>query len=224
MGNRVEIVVPSCWGYRDAWGPFSALLKRFWKDHPRYTLITDRYDSPNGWEGDIINLGRDYGWAKNLANGITIRSEFYILMQEDFFINDEVDHERIVALVEWMESDREIACTRLMPCPGPDTPYSEVVGLIDLRAPYRVSCQAAIWRRDSLLEILSRPEIQSAADFEILGTMGKPPGIYASVPVGNPAIPYLVSAIGRGKWSQDAVKLCNRLGVPIDLSMRPVER
>jgi len=35
--------------------------------------------------------------------------------------------------------------------------------------------------------------------------------------------PYLVSAISRGQWNPDAIKLCEANNIPIDASRRPIE-
>jgi hypothetical protein len=47
--------------------------------------------------------------------------------------------------------------------------------------------------------------------------------VFLSVKVSNPAINHFVTAIKRGRWFYDAVALCKKEGIYIDVSKRPVE-
>lgn len=221
----MDIVVASCVKYSDAWGPFVALFRRFWPSCPyRLILLTDGLDRQ--WNGDrVINLGADQWWSKNLEIGLSgLHSDHVLLMQEDFFLSGPVDEAFIHARMHLLQQDPAIVCFRLMPCPGSDISLDNDFGAIAQDAPYRVSCQAAIWRREFLCWLLS--QTRDCADFELNGTKltRDLPETFLSVcrdRIPWP-LPYLVSAISRGVWNPDAIALCQKFKIPIDLSKRPV--
>jgi hypothetical protein len=115
-----------------------------------------------------------------------------------------------------------------MPCPGPDFPIEDdpETGEIAPGAPYRVSCQAAIWKVVLLRKILDRT--MGASSFELQGTRvaRSYPERFLSVKRERQPwpFPYLVSGITRGLWNPDALELFRRLEIPVDLSLRAVHR
>ena len=224
------VIVPSTTHYSDAWGPFVALFRKFWPDCPyKLVLITDFKSDP--WDGDdAIVIGRDYGWCKNLVRGLNeIKSDHVIMLQEDFFLNAPTDTAYIQKALE-MTIDKNLACFRLYPCPGPDWPLGDDYGLISVGKPYRVSCQAAIWSREELYEIAGHPQINSPREFEIDGTnfVNSEHTVcqYYSVKRDPNQWPlqYYCSAITRGEWNPDAVTFVKSLGIPINNSRRPTQR
>lgn len=224
--NSTLIAVISCYAYRDAWRPFIDLLRRFWPDCPyQVVLVTDQAGSAlydvYGWDY-IHQCGSDLGWAKNLLHFFSTldeRTQNILLMQEDFFITELVDTTKI----KLADDAAKLAhCVRIYPCPGPDTKLTDDFGLIAEDAPYRVSCQAAVWNREHLTSILDK--VNTPFEFEIEGTKLKLKGTYLSVYREKKyPLSYICSAISRGKWNPDAIKLCQTLGIDIDTTMRPIE-
>ena len=94
-------------------------------------------------------------------------------------------------------------------------------------ADYRLSLQAAVWDKQTLLELLREGE--SAWELELNGTkrtndLGAP---FLSV-IGDSPIPYFCTGVVKGKWVKEAVKLCETEGIEVDLTARsmqtPVDR
>jgi hypothetical protein len=221
--SNMEIVVASCRAYSDAWEPFQALFRKFWKDCPYHvTLVTDFADER--WRGRFLQAGTDLGWSRNLIHGLSlVQSEHVLLMMEDFFLNDKVDNQIIWQALKTFQTDGKVQCIRLMPCPGPDgEDYNEYFGRITIGAPYRVSCQTAIWRKSSLERLLRLTN--DAWSFEIDGTNMRTEGDFLSVYRKQPfPFSYYNSAINRGKWNPGALEFCRNNGVSVDTSRRPVE-
>ena len=115
-------------------------------------------------------------------------------------------------------------CLRLYPCPGPDLPCLDnpEVGEISKGADYRLSLQTAIWQKQTLLELLREGE--SAWELEINGTKRSN---NLDVPfmcvTGDSPIPYFCTGVVRGKWVREAVELCEREGIEVDLTVRSVQ-
>lgn len=225
----MQIVVPSTTHYSDAWGPFVALFRKFWPDCPYpLTLITDTKTDP--WDGDeAIVIGEDKGWCKNFALGLEkVDAEFVLMMQEDFLLNSVPDIAFIVKALKILLDNDRADCFRLYPCPGPEIPIGDDYGLLKPGAPYRVSCQSAIWRKSALSEILQR--FNTPREFEINGTefvnTNKADRYYFSV-MREPnkwPLQYYCSAITRGEWTPDSVEFVKSHGIPIDTSRRPTMR
>lgn len=222
----MKIVVASCSSYSDAWGPFISLFRKYWPNcEYDVVLVTDGGPYEKGLWTRIESTkdGKDYGWNENLANFIeSDDSDIILLMQEDFFINAPVNVDLIKKGYNYIRRSLATTCLRLMPCPGPDYQLDGTFGIIDSNAAYRVSCQAALWEPDELARILRQTNCIS--DFEISGSKKSGNGIFLSVYRNHyPPLPYIVSAISRGKWNPDAIKLCQQEGIEIDTTRRPID-
>lgn len=204
------------------------MIEVFWPDRPWPATLVSDVDAPDrhgGWDR-IITFGRDLSWSKNLHTALgRTASSHVLLMQEDFFLSGKVDTAFIREAISVSEADKRIGCFRLTPCPGASKPFDgKRWGEHERGVPYRVSCMSAVWSLDYLARICGKTH--GAADFEIQGTelsLTEPESVLA-VNVGEHPIPHLASAISRGKWNPDALKLCNTWGVKVDQSRRLVDR
>jgi hypothetical protein len=232
----MKILVASCRNYSDAWTPFTTLFDRFWPgcDYPR-VIYSDRPDvmpaavtETNGFMPRIgsfyIHEIHDEGWNRNLLNVLRGESvECVAVFQEDFFVCYPVNGKRIRE-IEIFLIDSDYDCCRLYPCPGGDENLEIYPGIgeIGSMAPYRASCQVAIWKRPKLIELLERLlanrwnkiqefEINGSRlidDFKLCGVIRK----------GHPEtwpLCYHCSAIANGRWMQGAIKFCQEQGVPL---------
>lgn len=227
----MKIIVPTCQAYSDAWEPFYGLMRKFWPDNPYPVyLVTDHmpYVKPDIKGLSAIFLNWDYGWCKNILKAIEKVSQYdqepILILQEDFFFSAPVDQSLINSALSLLAADPRAAFVRLMPCPGPDMAFNTDFGRIDYKAAYRISCQATIWQKDALVTVLESVG-GTAIDFEVKGQSVPMEGYnfycaYRNLPF---RFPYLVSAISRGQWNPDAIRICNENNVPIDSSRRPIE-
>jgi len=89
-----------------------------------------------------------------------------------------------------------------------------------------------MWKKESMLEIVDPAE--SVWDFELIGVKRaeKLDGMFLCVEVdekgapleeGDYPITYYCTAINRGKWRREAVKIIRNHGFKVDLSARPQE-
>jgi hypothetical protein len=84
---------------------------------------------------------------------------------------------------------------------------------------YRVSTQAAIWRKDTLLGLCR--EDWTAWQFEVLGSPSSDLLREPFWSVRRPILHYRQS-VQRGKWLPEGLAICRDAGVGIDLTRRPV--
>lgn len=219
------IVVPSCDAYEDAWLPFFSFFFKYWPDCPfPVYLITDSktYNDPRV---TTLALGQDFGWANNMKIALDkIPEKYFLYFLEDVFMEKKVDTSRILRLLERVKKEN-ISCLRLFPEPGADLPYGDdkELGLIAKDAPYRVSTMTAIWPKDAFIRLLKPGE--NAWQMELDGTKRSVDmdELFLSVWPGDYPIDYFATAIKKGYWIYDAVKMCEREGVKADFTKRPVE-
>lgn len=209
----MRIAVLTCEKYADAWPAFTALFRKFWPDCPY----------PMAFHSDRPGES----WCSVLARCAKESDEAVIVMQEDMFLNAPVRQELIEYALEQM-GIHGAGCVRLYPCPGSNQDYGDpYFGIVKKGTKYLISCQASIFRADYLYTIASQCDDHGeASSFEIQGSWianGLPDTVLAFNRDVKPwPIVYIASAISRGLWNPDAIRLCEANGIPLDLSMRGV--
>lgn len=226
----MEVIVPTCSGYRDTWEPMHRLLDTYWPDCPwPIRVVTDIRPGDAGedpfapFPGGIA-VGRDRGWTGNLVAALRDRDarSVILLLQDDFFLTARVRTDVLHAAARLVASDPEVGCLRLYPCPGPadGVERGEVLGLpwgeVWPGEAYRISCQAALWRVGYLRRALACGT--TAMEFELTGSQrcGAWPERVLGLLRGNPLpwpLEYLCSGITRGRWNPDALRLMEANGI-----------
>lgn len=228
----MKVVMISCWNYRDAWKPFFALLEKFWPDHPQAWLLTDELqpgaDVPDNVQVYCAPSTPRWSWCEVLAGfAREVSDEPILLFQEDFFLTSPVRMDLIQRALEQLEQKKKAGSVRLYPCPGGDTDYGDPhFAIIERGTPYRISCQATIWRPSFLLKIAER--FNTTIDFELCGTPfadSLPDPVLAFKRDAQPwPLEYICTGIVRGEWNPDARRLCEQHGIDVDWSRRPFQR
>lgn len=242
------IVVPSCISFSDTWSPFAALLRRFWRDLPQewpLHLLTDGRPDEALAAGDGT-VARDFdflhaagampSWSARLRWLLASQlpgERVVLMLQDDMFLMGAPHTAAVRAAAELVLRGGDIGSVRLNPCPGPadEFPVAEVagvpLGLVKRGEPYRVSCQATVWRSDFLARGLAcvPANERSPSDFEYHATRAAEHWTERVLCVprsyGNRVLPHFTTAIISGKWHPDALALCAREGVAVK-STRPV--
>ena len=224
--NDFAVVVSSCDKYQDLWTPFFTLFFRYWPDcpYPIY-LISNDLEYPDS-RVNAIKIGEDRDWSSSmLAAMALIPHSYVVLLLEDYLLQQPVETSRIVELAQYMK-DKEAGCMRLFPCPGPDVLCEDnpEVGEINKGSDYRLSLQAAIWDKQVLVGLVRKGE--SPWHLEINGSRRTDelddPFLSVTRESSRP-LPYFCTAVYRGRWLREAVELCEREGIAVDLKARPRE-
>jgi hypothetical protein len=225
MQTSTALLVVSCDSYRDVWGPFFTLLFRYWDDCPYPVYLGSNVEEFPDRRVVSLAIGQDRDWSSNLLKMLdAIPMEDVLLLQEDFLLDRPVHTPRIERLLDHAKA-RGAACLRLMPIPGPDVPCADhpELGEIRIGAEYRVSLQAAWWRKKYLAAVTRSGE--SPWQFERNGSRRSDsidaPFLSLREGVDLP-LDYFTTAVVRGFWEPGAVALCAREKVPVDLRARPL--
>lgn len=226
----MKLVVISCWKYRDAWKPFFALLEHFWPEHPKTWLLTDyllEFDYHLPESINVFSCGSpSYSWCDVLLTFLAENDgESVLLMQEDFFLTAKVN-DSLIRMAETLLKDPEVGAVRLYPCPGANVESSSPYwGKVSKFTPYRISCQATVWHPAFLANIAIN--CITPWDFEIVGSPFADGNLKEDVLAFKREVQpwpmnYLCSGISRGLWNPDSKRLCDRLGIENNWSMRPM--
>jgi hypothetical protein len=225
MAVSTALLVVSCDAYRDLWEPFFTLLFRYWADCPFRIYLGSNYATYPDRRVTALTVGEDRDWSSNLLQMLEgIPAGGVLLLQEDFLIDRPVQTERVNRLIGYAD-EKQAACLRLMPIPGPDAFCADnpEVGEIGKGAAYRVSLQAAWWRKEALAAIAHAGE--SPWQFEHRGShrSGALSTPFLSLREGIEfPLDYFTTAVFRGYWEPGALDLCRRENIPVDLKSRPV--
>lgn len=227
--NEIAVVVSSCDKYSDVWKAFFTLFFKYWPDcpYPIY-LISESIVYPDS-RVKMISV-KDEDWSTRIITALkSISQPDVIFMVEDYLIDRPVNTKQIELLVDYMHK-RKAGYLGFVPNPEPDISCDDnsIVGEVSKGSAYRLSTQAAVWNKDILLRLLRKGE--SIWDFEINGTnrtndlnviflrLKKDP--HNNYPIHYPGY----TGVTRGRWSLEAVKLCKKEGIQIDLTVRQKEK
>jgi hypothetical protein len=233
---QVAILVNTTDNFNDCWVPFFALFKKYWFNF-NWTIYLNTESASYSIEGlNIVSLRHNLktpkvkpSWSECLLRALNfIPDEVVLYLQEDYFLHDFVMNDQINEFVRLI-STTDIDCIHLtdQATPGPFHPsiYTNLLE-IDNKAPYRISTQAALWKKDVMKQYIRKNE--SAWQFELYGTrrahilkhkiLNVDTSIY--IKGKNEIIPYIFTGVIKGKWNKEVVDLFKRNGLEIDFSNR----
>lgn len=230
---NLAILVNSTDSFEDCWVPFFTLFKKYWPEY-RGTVYLNTECKNFELEGIKIKCIQsgltESSWSECLGHAVgQIKEDHFIYMQEDYFLKSRVSDQLVYQFYDCFLRS-ELDCLHLTDqCtsgPFKESLIDERIWYIGNNAPYRVSTQAAIWKKSALLRIL-RPW-ESGWDFEKFGTLRS----LKSLPVvacinqsqfrenETEVLPYVFTGIIKGKWKPEVVQLFAANDIPMDFSYR----
>lgn len=235
--SSFTLLVNTCDKFEDCWDPFFRLMAIHWPQYQgRVHLNTESKEYR--FEGlDIesvrcvarTGITRRLTWSECLIAALdSIDDPIVLYMQEDYFLKDRVDHERIDELARLMAGRDDIHCIHLTDqalVPGGPSPFPHLLE-VPRKQRYRISCQAALWKKDVLRSYLRAYE--SAWNFEEFGSLRSarsPHNFYmvdselAKLDV-HEILPYVFTGIVQGRWYEPVVPLFQKHGIEMDYSRR----
>ncbi len=222
MNKQLAVLVVSCDKYSDLWTIFFDLMKKNWPDC-EYKVYLGTNNLQSSFEGvNNICIGPDRAWADNVKAMIDQIDEDYILMLlEDFFIDRKIDSQKIKSAVKYAE-ENDIDCLRLEPLPPPVRVEERklCVGKLNPKAPYFVSTQPAIWKKEKLFELLK--EGYSAWDFEQKNSMQCSVGCNYEFYGTKKYIFHHKNGVERGKYYLSTINMLKKNGLIVDTSERGI--
>lgn len=239
MYPRYSILVNTCDKFEDCWTPFFTLWSVYWKECKGRIYLNTEYKDFN-YHGIEINCikgcfvhqiptDRKATWSQCLLWALdSIEDDIILYMQEDYFLKGEVKNGLVEEYVSLMLEHPDIKCIHLTDQAvktADDSNYKNLKLVIPQQR-YRVSCQAALWRKDELENLIR--EYESAWEFEEFGSKRSAilNHLYLAV---DPCwvrlnvfeiIPYIFTGIIQGRWYEEVVPLFQKHHVQVDYSVR----
>jgi len=237
MKNNYSILINTTDSFDDCWVPFFTLFKKYWPDYKgKIYLNTESKDfSFPGLNIVCIQNSKDnpekrITWSECLIRALnSIDSEIILYMQEDYFLNDLVKNDLVEKYVQMMHTNSEMDCIHLTDQGLINyTKSDKFEGLFTVlpKQRYLISCQAALWKNESLLSFLRTYE--NAWQFEEFGSQRaaviKPNffGVDKTWIKLNEfeIIPYIFTGIIQGRWYEPVVDLFKKNNIVVDFSKR----
>jgi hypothetical protein len=223
--STTAIIVSSCDAYSDAWEPFFTLLFRYWPDCPYpIHLISNKQRYPDS-RVTMHCIEEDRAWASNLQLVLDeVDCSHVLYFQEDYFLQRAVDGNQIARLIEFAVQ-HNAGFVRLCGSPDPDVVHDNAfgLGLLSPGLKFRVSLQAAIWERETLISLLVPGENGWQMEIDGSGRSASLPTQFFGCYMNRPVIDYyFFTGILKGKWVPGALRLCRREGIDVDTSRRDI--
>ncbi len=231
LKEKLTILVCTCDSYEDLWYPFFYLLDFYWPNLDCKIILnteTKSYSYKN-LKIESYSFGPDL-YGQRLLNHIKeVETPYLLLLLDDFFLRRPVDTEQLSKMIDFMDSDSEIAamyCQESKYVEEKDS-FSSFFRM-NRYSPYKLNMQAAIWRISSLLNYW-RPKdnpwiwevfvnyltFDNKEKFYCLKDLNSSPIFYGYNPDGM--------GVFRGKWVIEDVKpLFDEHGLIIDYSKRGI--
>ena len=152
------LVVSSCDAYEDLWPAFFKILSIEWPNIECPIVLNTESKSYNYPGLDIRTFrmyhpGEKIPWSRRLRETLEkIESKYIIFMLDDFFLQGTVDTKRLKQCLDSMEQNNRIVSFCFMETFSSNVKDERYIQFErrPLIAPYKLNCQAALWRRNSI--------------------------------------------------------------------------
>ena len=232
QSRDLAIFINSTDNFSDCWNPFFTLLEKYWPEYTgRIYLNTENYQY---YLKDknlkvINNEGNDREWSECLLRGLNQVNECNILyLQEDYFIKKKVNDKKIQKYYNIFK-EGNFDCLQLTSfnTNGPfieNTCFSETWE-ISVKAKFRISTQPAIWKKESLINLLRKWEngwqFEKFANIRARKLPLKIMNVNKNVLSENGEIfPYVSTGIMHGKWILEVKDVFQNEGISINYNKR----
>ena len=236
--NPFSILVNTCDKFEDCWNPFFKLFQKYWPDFTGVIYLNTEYKDYT-YEGlNIISLkvcqkqqdAHNITWSECLKRALDlIDSDNILYMQEDYFLKGRVKNELVKKYADLIHENLDIHCIHLTDQSLIAT--NEICNYEGLKVAlknqrYRISCQAALWKKNVLISYIRTYE--SAWQFEEFGSKRGAIMKHNFYVVDKnwiklnefEIIPYIFTGIVQGKWYEEVVDLFKFNDIVIDYSKR----
>lgn len=218
--SELEILVLSCDKYSDLWSPFAYFFNTNWPDCKyRVSLVTNHIDYNNGLIGSIT-IGDDKSWSDNLIKVLgIIKSKYVFLLLDDMFLKERINQLSFESIFKHL-IELKGHYVKLIPNPKPKKIKNDIFGYLPKGSLYRTTAVSAIWKTDTLLDLLKSGE--NAWQFEYYGSVraDKYDGFYVLF---KPQMSFIHGVIG-GSWLSISLRKMSKKGYDIQSIKRESQR
>jgi hypothetical protein len=234
--NNFTILINTTDSFEDCWVPFFTLFKKFWPEYSGKIYLNTETKVFNFPGLDIVSIQNNkdtpsirISWSECLIRALNnIDSDVILYMQEDYFLKDNVKNDLVEKYVQMMQENLKIDCIHLTDQGvAAEKPSNyENLWTVPVQHKDRISCQAALWRKDVLLQYLRSYE--SGWSFEWWGSKRAAILKHNFYVVDNSwckknhfeIIPYIFTGVIGGRWFDEVIPLFEKNNILIDYGIR----
>lgn len=233
--NSFTVFVNTTDKFEDCWLPFFRLFGIYWPDYKGKIYLNTENKTFTYPGLDIVSIkncektqdASAIAWSECLIRGWNaVDNDVILYMQEDYFLNAPVQNDRVEYYAQFVK-EKNISCLHLTHASGggPFLP-AEYPGLekTNQHAHWRVGCQAALWKKETLLKYVRKHE--NAWQFEYYGSKRAHLikdafyNVDTAMVKENKIIPYVLTGVINGKWNREVVDLFAKHNIVVDFSKR----
>lgn len=155
--NKYCILISTCDLYSDCWKPMLLSLKKYWPDCPYPIYFITNHKIVDDEIVKTITVGEHLGWGSNTKKALAqIDYDYFLYLQEDFFLNKPVNTEGVKENFEFCEKN-EIDYLRVM-APFKDRYAYNDKYCIDKEVRtktklHAMNLMAVIWKKTALVKL-----------------------------------------------------------------------
>lgn len=176
--TKYQVMLLTCDKNNDLWEMFFHFFSKNWPQYRGGVFVNTESKNINirNFPQDKIissqiKFTKKDPWSYRLRKSLEqIDHEYVVLLMDDFFLTDSVDHDEIEKCIEYMENDATIACFNFESSNGPSISDAyDRYELKDKKERFRLNLQAAIWRKETLVKFIRDHE--NPWQFELWGSL-----------------------------------------------------
>jgi len=169
--NDLSILISSCENFSDLWPNIEPLFSRYTDFRNNIFLLSDH---ENSFKFDFIKfIYCDGEFSQRLRNGlINIQTDYVLLTLDDYYLDKKVNANEIETIVNLMKKNGVDYC-RIYKTPKFGKTINKALKVKKLsleESCYEVNLYPGIWKRQSLLKILSISNNENPWQFEVMLT------------------------------------------------------
>lgn len=237
---KYSLLINTCDNFEDCWIPFFKLFSIYWPDFKGKIYLNTEYKefSYPGLEiictkvclVNNVPKSKRATWSQCLKWALEqIDTDIVLYMQEDYFLKDSVKNDIIENFVSLINEKKDIDCIHLTDqaviAENLPSHYHNLYP-VKLNQKYRISCQAALWKKDVLSLYIRTYE--NAWQFEEFGSKRARKLKHNFYVIDNKKfkineneiIPYVFTGIIQGRWKDEVNSLFESNNISIDYHKR----
>lgn len=236
--KNYSILVNTCDRFEDCWDAFFKLFSIYWPMYEGRIYLNTEYKSYTYPNLDIVAIkgcrakqdAHSITWSECLKRALdAVETDIVLYLQEDYFFNELVKSDIVESFASLMKENEDIHCIHLtdqaVKAEKKSLKYWNLYE-VGLKQRYRISCQAALWKKEVLMSYIKSYE--NAWQFEEFGSKRAALLRHNFFVVDNKwvqkgnfeIIPYVFTGIIHGKWFEEVVPLFKKHDIKMDYEIR----
>ncbi|EEY97963.1 hypothetical protein VOA_002981 [Vibrio sp. RC586] len=231
LNSELTVIINTCDSYSDVLSLFFASFSEYWPNCSFEVIVNTENNLHDNYPAIIHNYKPEgfNTWGDRFLKTLEdVRSEFVLVVYDDFILEDYINERDLISIVDFMKADPSVAVYYLINTNSPmtkinkfDNRFSEIIDYSD----YKLNSAPAIWRKSDLIRYTGNHDNPWA--WEVFGsyrTFNDGKKFYSLNINGSDLYPYNYTkggAIYRGKWVRAVVlDKIEKFKLDIDVSLR----